>query len=211
MKIAVINEVSTATKNKDILSALRPWSTEHEIYNLGMSAAEGEKELTYINTAFMSGLLLETGQIDLIIGGCGTGQGYLNAVLKYPHVVAGLVLDTLDAWLFRQINDGNCLSLALNKGYGWAGDINLAYIFSKFLDSPGGQGYPSARSSSQQNSRNLLSTVDRAVHRSWSDILSSLDEAVLLPSFKHPDFADFIRRYLNNPGLKTVLMERGVI
>lgn len=41
----------------------------------------------------------------------------------------GLIQSPLDAWLFGQINGGNCISLALNFGYGWATDINLWFVF----------------------------------------------------------------------------------
>ncbi len=42
--------------------------------------------------------------------------------MQYPGVSCGLIADPLDAWLFSMINAGNCISLALNKGYGWAGE-----------------------------------------------------------------------------------------
>ncbi len=73
----------------------------------------------------MSALLLNLKAVDFVVGGCGTGLGYLNAVMQYPGVFCGHLLTPLDAFLFARINAGNCVSLALNQGYGWAGDVNL--------------------------------------------------------------------------------------
>ena len=53
--------------------------------------------------------------------------------MQYPGVFCGHIMTPLDAWLFRQINGGNCISLALNQGYGWAADVNLKFIFDRFF------------------------------------------------------------------------------
>ena len=183
MRLAVISEVSARAKNADVLAAL----AEHgglEVHNVGMSAVGDEPELTYIQTGLMAALLLNTGACDFVVGGCGTGQGFLNSVLQYPGVVCGLITEPLDAWLFSQINAGNCVSLALNKGYGWAGDLNLKLLFRELLRDPPGAGYPPARSESQAQSRERLSGVSRAAHRDMIDILRRLDPAVVLP-LKH--------------------------
>ncbi len=126
MKIAIISETSAGDRNPDIISALD--GRGHEVFNVGMKKGGTEPQLGYTETGFLTGLLLHTGRVDFVVGGCGTGQGYLDSAMQYPGVFAGLVLDSLDAWLFTQINGGNCLSLALNKGYGWAGDVNLKFI-----------------------------------------------------------------------------------
>ena len=131
MRIAVINEVSSQDKNPKVMEALA--NVPAEVFNVGMTGAGNEPELTYIHTGLMAAIALNSGAADLVIGGCGTGQGFLISAMQYPNVFCGLILDSLDAWLFSQINGGNCISLALNKGFGWAGDINLKYIFEKLF------------------------------------------------------------------------------
>ena len=158
MKIAVINETSAADRNADILAALE--GRGHEIINAGMKKSGEPPELTYINTGFMSALLLNMGRADLVVGGCGTGQGYLNSVLSYPGVVCGHILTPLDGWLFPQINGGNCLSLALNQGFGWGSDVNLRLIFDAYFSVERGCGYPAHRKQSQCDSRGLLGGVN---------------------------------------------------
>ena len=106
----------------------------------------GEKpELQYTHTGLLSALLLNLGRVDLVVGGCGTGQGFLASASQYPGVFCGHILTPLDAWLFAEINNGNCLSLALNQGYGWASDVNLRMIFDQYFSVEPGCGYPPHR------------------------------------------------------------------
>ena len=141
MRIAVINEFSTKNRNGDVLKALEELG--YEPVNLGMKDLEGEPQLNYLETAFLSALALNLKAVDFVVGGCGTGQGYMNALLQYPGTFCGLLTDPTDAFLYSRINAGNCVSLPLNKGYGGVGgDINLKYIFEKLFNDTYGGGYP---------------------------------------------------------------------
>jgi len=192
MKIAVINETSAADKNKDVLAALE--DRGHEIINAGMTKTGAQPELTYIHTGLLSALLLNLKRVDLVVGGCGTGQGFLNAAMQYPGVFCGLIQQPLDAWLFGQINGGNCLSLALNFGYGWAGDINLRFIFDRLFElSEFGKGYPPHREESQQQSRRTLQGVSSATHKPMGEIIASLDDAVIKPVLAYPGAAELLK------------------
>ena len=163
MRIAIINEVSTQQKNGDILKALG--DRGYKVLNLGMTGDPTLPELTYIHTGLMTAIMLNTGAADFVVGGCGTGQGYMNAVLQYPGVSCGLVSSALDAWLFTQINGGNCISLPLNQGYGWAADVNLQFIFDRIFSVKSGCGYPENRRESQQKSRAVLAEISRSEER----------------------------------------------
>jgi len=176
MRIAVVNEVSASHRNHDILAALDLPGLK--VYNVGMSCPEDRPELTYIHTGLMAAALLGTGACDFVVGGCGTGQGFINSAMQYPGVFAGLILDPLDAWLFSQINGGNCVSLALNKGYGWASDINLKYIFQRLFQDESGGGYPPHRRESQRESREMLQTISRLSHRGLMEIVQALDQSI---------------------------------
>ena len=178
MKIAVINEVSASLKNPDIIEALKA-TTDAEILNVGMLNPEQVPSLTYIHTSYMAAILLGCGCCDLVVGGCGTGQGFLNAVMQFPGIVCGLITEPLDAWLFSQINAGNCVSLALNKGYGWAGNINLRYIFEKLFTDPQGAGYPRERAESQAQSRAILAGMSALTHRDLMTILKETEPSIL--------------------------------
>jgi ribose 5-phosphate isomerase RpiB len=191
MKIAVINETSAASKNADIMHGLE--GRGHEVLNLGNSGVEGEPPLQYIHTGLMSALLLHLKAVDFVIGGCGTGLGFLNSVLQYPGVVCGHILSPLDAWLFSRINDGNCVSLALNQGYGWAGEINLGMIFDELFTPDHGQGFPAHRAEPQRNSRATLAEISAATHKNFPEILQFLPVSVTKPAMQYPVFANFLR------------------
>jgi len=137
-------------------------------------------------------LLLHLNRVDFVVGGCGTGQGFLNAVMQYPGVCCGHILNPLDAWLFMQINSGNCISLALNQGYGWAGDVNLAFIFDRLFSVESGCGYPPHRQVSQCQSREILQKVGEIAHKSMCDIILSLPDSVLEPAVTFPGVLEFL-------------------
>jgi len=192
MRIAVINEVSACAKNGDILAAIEAGVPGAQILNAGMSDPGGQPQLTYMHTGLLSAVMLHAGWCDFVVGGCGTGQGYLNSVMQYPGVFCGLIAEPLDAWLFSQINGGNCVSLALNKGYGWAGDINLKYIFEKLFCDPPGQGYPPARRVTQAESRAALRALSVRAHRSMEAILADTPDELWAPILQHKPFMDIV-------------------
>jgi len=190
MKIAVINETSAADRNADILAALE--NRGHEIFNVGMKKNFAKPELTYLHTGFLSGLLLNTGRVDFVVGGCGTGQGFLNSIMQYPNVCCGLIASPLEAWLFARILGGNAISLALNFGYGWAGDINLKYIFDKLFIDEYGIGYPPHREESQQESRRKFAKITATTHLSFDKIIAALDDEIIIPVLNYPGVREIL-------------------
>lgn len=207
MKIAVINETSAADKNKDIMAALE--GRGHEVVNAGMVKTAATPELTYIHTGLLSALLLSLNRVDFVVGGCGTGQGYLTSVMQYPGVICGHILTALDAWLFMQINGGNCISLALNQGYGWAGDVNLRFIFDRIFSVERGCGYPVHRQASQQQSLRTLQNVSQLTHKTMFDILLELPDEVVKPALTYPGVKEILDiETIQSEKIKTVLLKR---
>ena len=191
MRIALINEFSAMDKNKYIVEALPKQGREP--MNIGMSQEYKDVNLSYIYTGFMAAALLNLDLADLAVGGCGTGQGFLISVMQYPGVFCGLIEEPLDAHLFSQINGGNCLSLALNKGFGWAGELNLSYIFEKFFSQAPGGGYPPERSEPQARSREILKDVSRATHKHFEELIYFLDKEIIETSLAHQPFSDRLK------------------
>jgi ribose 5-phosphate isomerase RpiB len=191
MKIAVVNETSAADKNAAILAAIAACGG-HEVINAGMTERGASPEITYIHAGLIAAALLNLKRVDFVVGGCGTGQGFLNAAMQYPGVFCGHILNSLDAWLFTQINGGNCISLALNQGYGWAGDVNLRFIFEKIFSVESGCGYPPERRESQQKSRRTLQSISAATHLPFARIVEALPEEVIRPAFDYPGVRELI-------------------
>lgn len=204
MKIAIINETSAADRNADILAALS--NRDHEIYNVGMKKSGTKPELQYIHTGLLSALLLNLQKVDLVVGGCGTGIGFMNSAMQYPGVFCGLITQPLDAWLFAQINAGNCISLALNQGYGWASDVNLGFIFDRFFSVEQGRGYPEHRREPQAKSRETLITISDTTHKDMAEIIRSLPENIVRPVLEYPGVCDLIDiQNLKNNDMKSAL------
>jgi len=193
MRIAVINETSAADRNADILAALD--GLGHEVINAGMKKAGEKPELSYIHTGLMAAVLLNAGSVDFVVGGCGTGQGFLNSVMQYPGVSCGHILTPLDAWLFTQINGGNCISLMLNQGYGWAGEVNLKFIFEKLFCVEAGGGYPPHRREPQRESRELLGRLNQVTHYSMSEILEKAPYEVVKPVATYPGMIELMESW----------------
>ncbi len=192
MRIAVINETSAADRNADIVAALE--GRGFEILNCGMKKNGQAPELSYIHTGFLAALVLAAGKADFVVGGCGTGQGFLNSALAYPGVSCGHILTPLDAWLFARINGGNCASLALNQGYGWAGDVNLRLLFDQLFTPERSRGYPEHRREPQKASRELLERVSASAHRSMAEIVRTLPEEAALPALRYPGILELLEQ-----------------
>ena len=191
MRIAVINEFSTKNRNGDVLKALEELG--YEPVNLGMKDLEGEPQLNYLETAFLSALALNLKAVDFVVGGCGTGQGYMNALLQYPGTFCGLLTDPTDAFLYSRINAGNCVSLPLNQGYGGVGgDINLKYIFEKLFNDTYGGGYPETRKEFQADLRKILNNLSLNAHKSMEEIVDTMDETILKKALLFPGIRDMI-------------------
>ncbi|MBN2659009.1 MAG: RpiB/LacA/LacB family sugar-phosphate isomerase [Spirochaetales bacterium] len=188
MNIAVVSETSAGDRNEDIVRALS--ERGHNIINLGMTGKGGDYELSYIHTGFLSALAVHSGTADFVVGGCGTGQGYLTSVMQYPGMFCGHILSPLDAWLFAQINGGNCLSLALNQGYGWASGENLGFIFDRLFSVEFGAGYPGHRREPQRVSRQILTDISAATHLSMKEIIGRLPGEILRHAVLFPGAAE---------------------
>ena len=115
----------------------------------------------------MAALLLNLRAVDFVVGGCGTGLGFLNSVMQYPGVFCGHLLSPLDAFLFARINAGNCVSLALNQGYGWAGEVNLRLMFDALFTPEAGSGYPPQRAEPQSQGASCWRQVSRRPTGRW--------------------------------------------
>ncbi len=177
MKIAVINENSQAAKNELIVSTLKKVVEPmgHEVFNYGMYSADDKEQLTYVQCGILAGILLNSGAADYVITGCGTGEGAMLACNSFPKVLCGHIESPLDAYLFSQVNDGNCVAIPFAENFGWGGELNLQYIFEKLFCAPGGGGYPPERVVPEQRNKKILDQVKEVTHVDMATILKNLD------------------------------------
>ncbi len=196
MKIALINENSQAAKNALIEKTLRKVVEPmgHEVVNYGMYAADDAAQLTYVQNGILACILLESGAADYVITGCGTGEGAMLACNSFPGVLCGHIESPLDAYLFSQVNDGNCVAIPFAENFGWGGELNLEYIFEKLFCAPGGGGYPPERVVPEQRNKKILDGVKKVTHRALADILPDLDRDLAKGAVSGEHFQEYFFR-----------------
>ncbi len=181
MKIALINENSQAAKNPIIVETLKKVVEPlgHEVHNYGMYSADDAAQLTYVQVGILTAILINSKAADLVITGCGTGEGAMLAANSFPNVLCGHVVDPTDAYQFTQVNDGNAIALPFAKGWGWGAELNLQYVFEKLFVEEWGQGYPRERAVPEQRNKKILDEVKKVTHVDMLTILKNLDQDLL--------------------------------
>jgi ribose 5-phosphate isomerase RpiB len=208
MKIALIIENSQAAKSSIIHDALTSVAAEHghEVLHYGMYTPEDQASLTYVMNGLLAGIVLNSGAADFVITGCGTGMGSMLACNAMPGVFCGLIIDPTDAFLFSQINDGNCMSMPYAKGFGWAAELNLQDCYRKIFENEGGAGYPKERAEIMAKNRGILKNLKAAASKDMLEVLKSVDQDLLksaiagerfaelfYPNCKDENIADYLR------------------
>lgn len=196
MRIALLNEISQSSKNPLIYETLREEAEAHghQVFNLGMQSPQ-EEELSYLHLGVMAFLLLNSGASDFVVTGCGTGMGAMLSLNSYPGVSCGLLGEELDAFLFREINNGNAVSLPFAKSFGWGAEIKLASIFRTLFSSEGGKGYPPERAVPQREYAERLKDLKERIAREPGEIIKALDDEILSVIRRKEAFCSFLRKY----------------
>ena len=193
MKIALIIENSQAAKNAIVHDALTAVAQPlgHQVFNYGMYTPEDAASLTYVMNGLLAGILLNSKAADFVVTGCGTGMGSMLACNAMPGVFCGLVIDPTDAFLFSQINDGNCMSMPYAKGFGWAAELNLQDCYRKIFENEGGAGYPKERAHFMAANRSILKDVKAASCHNMLTVLKTVDQDLLKAAIAGEKFAEY--------------------
>ena len=193
MKIALINENSQAAKNGIIFDTLKKVTEPlgHEVFNYGMYSADDEAQLTYVQIGILTAILINSKAADLVITGCGTGEGAMLACNSFPNVLCGHVVDPTDAYQFTQVNNGNAIALPFAKGWGWGAELNLSYVFEKLFVEEWGQGYPRERAVPEQRNKKILDEVKKVTHTDMLTILKNIDQDLLKGAVSGEKFKEY--------------------
>ena len=210
MKIALINENSQAAKNEMIYGALKKVADKHgfEVFNYGMYSAEDKAQLTYVQNGILACVLLNSGAVDYVITGCGTGEGAMLACNSFPGVICGHVTDPLDAYTFAQINDGNAISMNFALKSGWGAELNLEYTFEKLFSEESGQGYPRERAVPEQRNKKILDEVKKVTYnQDVVDILNKLDRELVKGALSGEHFLEYFDANAKDERIKEAVHE----
>lgn len=192
MKIALINENSQAAKNEMICGNLKKVVEPmgHTVYNYGMYTAEDETQLTYVMNGLLAAILLNSKAADYVVTGCGTGEGAMLACNVFPGVLCGHIVDSEDAYMFAQINDGNAIALPFAKGFGWGAELNLEYTFEKLFGFGSGNGYPAERAVPEQRNKKILDAVRAHNFKDLIACLKGIDQELVRGAIAGEHFAE---------------------
>lgn len=193
MKIALIMENSQAAKNAQVFEVLNEEAKKagHVVYNYGMYTAEDETQLTYVKNGLLASILLTSKAVDFVVTGCGTGQGAMLACNSYPNVICGHIVNGLDAYLFGQVNDGNCIAMPFAQGFGWGAEINLHDTFQALFKESFGGGYPKERREPEQRNKKILDDVKKVTYQPLIDVLHNIDQDFLKETIHGTHFAEY--------------------
>lgn len=200
MRIALINENSQAAKNEMIHGVLEKVATKynHTVVNYGMYGADDKHQLTYVKIGLLSALLLNCGVVDFVVTGCGTGEGAMLACNSFSGVLCGHIVDPSDGYMFRQINDGNAISLAFAKGFGWGAELNLEQIFEQTFSCEGGGGYPKERVVPEKQNKLILDQVKKVTHTDIMYVLKNIEQDFLKQTINYDFFKKDFFEHCNN-------------
>jgi ribose 5-phosphate isomerase RpiB len=105
----------------------------------------------------------------------GTGMG----MSSMPGAFCGLVIDPTDAFLFGQINDGNCLAMPYAKGFGWVAELNRQDCYRKLFEVERGVGHPKERAAIMARHRGILKGLKVAACKDRLSVLQAVDPELL--------------------------------
>ena len=195
MKIALINDNSQCSKNALIYKELKKVCAKYnyEVINFGMKD-ENDNPITYVEEGLIASILLNTGIVDFVVTGCGTGEGAMMALNSFPNVYCGLITDPTSADLFSQINGGNAVSLAYAYNFGWGSEITLENIFNELFREASGGGYPKERAQSEKNNREILKKVKNITTRPLVESLKDIDKTLLEHISKNDTFIEALKQ-----------------
>ena len=218
MKIGVIQASSQARKNRLIYDTVKKYAAGSEVINFGCTGEEAER-YSYIEISILAGMLLAGGAVDFIVTGCSSGQGMMLACNSFPGVLCGYAPTPRDAYLFAQINNGNAVSLPLGEDYTWTGSENFDATLAALFSEPFGQGWPkgeSARklrdtqrpkgeSARKLRDTQLLKDIRRSSQVSASDLLKTLDPALIQSVLRKQNVIAYIKEH-GNEEIKQFIM-----
>lgn len=128
MKIAIAADHGGVTLKQDLAAYVAELG--HEVLDQGTN---GTESVDYPDFARKVTDLVSTGDAELGILVCGTGQGMAMSANKLPGIRAGVVSDTFSARMIRAHNNANILCLGARViGAGLARELVQAFLETPF-------------------------------------------------------------------------------
>ena len=174
----------------------------HQVFNYS-------NDTTYAKNGLLGAVLLNSGAVDLVITGCGTGVGAIVASNSFAGVQCGFVADVCDAQMVRELNMSNAIAMPFSKDFGNEGALNLRFCFDVLLRPMQIPMYitPEARRGCEemkQEMDNLKAICQVPV----KDVLRTLDASYVKEALDSPVFrSEFFTNCLD-PELAELIQEK---
>lgn len=209
MKIALINDVSQHLKNDIIHDELKKVGNKynHEVFNFGMYVEGNPNNINYVQTGLIASILLSTNSVDFVVTGCGSGQGANISCNSYPNVICGLLNTPLDAFLFKDVNGGNAVSLAYSQGFGWGSNKNLEMMFEHLFNNKTEDPFFKESQIMLNNSKDLMVRMQGNVKRKLINILRDLDSKFILDVIDYKEFKEYFEKNAQEGEVKEYILE----
>lgn len=209
MRIALINEASQNQKNKLIYETLKKVSDKynHTLYNFGMYEDENNNEINFSEVGILASLLIEADVVDFVVTGCGSGQGAAMSMNAFPNIVCGTIKNSVDAFLFKDVNQGNAVSLAFSQDYGWAADKNLEFIFEHLFNNKYNDEFFAKSKPMLDASATKLSEMKQNIAKEPLEIFKALGDDKLKAILDYPFFRETFEKEAAASELKDYILE----
>ena len=98
MKIGVIQASSQKDKNSLLYNSLMKVvkNKGYEVINFGVFQDETDM-YSYVETAMLISILIESKSVDFVVTGCSSGQGMMLACNSLPSLICGYIENPSDA------------------------------------------------------------------------------------------------------------------
>lgn len=200
--VGVIQACSNKDKNALLFESVK--NTGQEAINFGIFEDE-IAEISYVQTAFLVSLLLESKAVDFVVTGCSSGQGMALACNAFPGVLCGYVPTPQDAYLFGRINGGNAASFPLGLNFGWCGSLNLQNTMDALFKGPFGMGYPPEDAQRKQEDTSILKNIIRSARTPLCDLVKKLDPVFVKGCLVNEHVYQYIMDNSPRPEIKALL------
>lgn len=196
MRIGVIQASSQKGKNQLLYDCTVKATAGqgHQVVNFGVFPQE-DADYSYVETALLVSLLLESRAVAFVVTGCSSGQGMMLACNSLPGVMCGYVPTPQDAFLFGRINGGNAASFPLGLGFGWLGELNLQYTLDRLFDGDFGTGYPPAEAPRKRRDALLLKELNACTKRGLAQCLGQYPPELVRKALGREAVVGFIKKH----------------
>ena len=200
MKIALILDNSQRKWHDLYLNILTEEASKkgHSVIDYGIVPS-------FVNTAFLSALVFNTGAADYIMTGDERGMVNTMALNGMPNLRCGLALDPLDAFMFAKINAGNCLSLALDKSDEEKMSVYLKQVISKLFEVEWASGYPESLAAFNNKNRGILIDMKKTVSNDAVFISKNADSKLIKETFASETAKELFFRDCQNEEVVNVI------